>query len=68
VRRARRARVVVANHALVMIQAALGGVDDYGGQSRDIDRFVAWHARSFTDSLEREIGARLFTGDWNVRR
>jgi len=28
VRRARRARVVVANHALVMIQAALGGVDD----------------------------------------
>ncbi|MEQ8398746.1 helicase C-terminal domain-containing protein [Thalassobaculum sp.] len=28
VRRARRARVVVANHALVMIQAAMGGVDD----------------------------------------
>lgn len=28
VRRARRARVVVANHALVMIQAALGGLDD----------------------------------------
>ncbi len=28
VRRARRARIVVANHALVMIQAALGGVDD----------------------------------------
>ena len=27
-RRAWRARVVVANHALVMIQAALGGVDD----------------------------------------
>lgn len=28
VRRARRARIVIANHALVMIQAALGGVDD----------------------------------------
>ena len=28
VRRAKRARVVVANHALVMIQAALGGIDD----------------------------------------
>ena len=28
VRRARRARIVVANHALVMIQSALGGLDD----------------------------------------
>jgi ATP-dependent DNA helicase DinG len=28
VRRARRARIVVANHALVMVQAALGGLDD----------------------------------------
>ena len=28
VRRARRASIVVANHALVMIQAALGGLDD----------------------------------------
>ncbi len=28
VRRARRARLVVANHALVMVQAALGGLDD----------------------------------------
>jgi ATP-dependent DNA helicase DinG len=28
VRKARRARIVVANHALVMVQAALGGVDD----------------------------------------
>ena len=27
-RRARRADIVVANHALVMIQAALGGLDD----------------------------------------
>jgi ATP-dependent DNA helicase DinG len=28
VRRARKAEIVVANHALVMVQAALGGVDD----------------------------------------
>ncbi|MEM7443416.1 MAG: ATP-dependent DNA helicase [Pseudomonadota bacterium] len=28
VRRARRAEIVIANHALVMIQAALGGIDD----------------------------------------
>ena len=28
VRRARRARIVVANHALVMAQAAMGGLDD----------------------------------------
>jgi len=28
IRRARRARIVVANHALVMIQAALGGAED----------------------------------------
>ncbi len=28
VRRARRAEIVIANHALVMVQAALGGVDD----------------------------------------
>jgi len=28
VRRARRAEIVVANHALVMIQAAMGGLDD----------------------------------------
>jgi len=33
IRRARHARIVVANHALVMIQAALGGVDgDDGGR------------------------------------
>lgn len=30
IRRARRARIVVANHALVMVQAALGGGDDGG--------------------------------------
>ena len=29
VRRARRARIVIANHALVMIQAAVGGLDDW---------------------------------------
>jgi ATP-dependent DNA helicase DinG len=34
VRRARRARIVVANHALVMVQAALGGLDDGNLPSR----------------------------------
>jgi hypothetical protein len=33
-----------------------------------IDRYIAWHSRGFTDSFEREIGARMFTGDWNIRR
>ena len=34
VRRARRASIVVANHALVMIQAALGGIDDNSHPTR----------------------------------
>jgi ATP-dependent DNA helicase DinG len=34
VRRARRADIVVANHALVMIQAAMGGLDDNTRPSR----------------------------------
>ncbi|MGE5476586.1 MAG: hypothetical protein ACM3Q1_08040, partial [Bacteroidales bacterium] len=34
VRRARRADIVVANHALVMIQAALGGLDDANQPTR----------------------------------
>jgi ATP-dependent DNA helicase DinG len=36
VRRARRARLVVANHALVMVQAALGGVDDTALPTRTV--------------------------------
>ena len=35
---------------------------------REIDRYVAWHSRSFTDSFERELGARMTSGDWNLRR
>ncbi len=34
VRRARRADIVIANHALVMIQAALGGIDDQNVPTR----------------------------------
>ena len=34
VRRARRADIVVANHALVMVQAALGGIDDSSTPTR----------------------------------
>ena len=36
IRRARRADIVVANHALVMIQAALGGLDDGAMPTRTI--------------------------------
>ena len=36
VRRARRADIVVANHALVMIQAALGGLDDGAMPTRTV--------------------------------
>ncbi len=35
---------------------------------REIDRYVASHSRSFTDSFERELSARMFSGDWNLRR
>ncbi len=35
---------------------------------RDIDRYVATHGRRMTDSLEREINARLLGDGWNVRR
>jgi ATP-dependent DNA helicase DinG len=34
VRRARRADIVVANHALVMVQAAMGGLDDSSNPTR----------------------------------
>jgi ATP-dependent DNA helicase DinG len=34
VRKARRADLVIANHALVMVQAALGGLDDDGAPAR----------------------------------
>ncbi|HET8728629.1 MAG TPA: ATP-dependent DNA helicase [Alphaproteobacteria bacterium] len=34
VRRARKAEIVIANHALVMVQAALGGLDDMSLPSR----------------------------------
>lgn len=36
VRRARRAEIVVANHALVMVQAAFGGLDEAGTPTRYI--------------------------------
>ena len=34
----------------------------------EIDRYVAWHGRNFTDSLERDISARMLSGEWNLRR
>ena len=35
---------------------------------REIDRYVATHGRRMTDTLEREINARLLGDGWNVRR
>ena len=35
---------------------------------RDIERVLARHGRTLTDAYEREMGARMFSGDWNTRR
>jgi hypothetical protein len=35
---------------------------------RDIDRVVSERQGLITDSLEREIGERMFSGDWNQIR
>lgn len=35
---------------------------------RDIDRYVTQRGVGLTDSLERDIASRMFTGDWNMRR
>jgi hypothetical protein len=35
---------------------------------RDIEHILAHHSRTLTDAFEREMGARMFGGDWNTRR
>ncbi|HEY3917026.1 MAG TPA: ATP-dependent DNA helicase [Stellaceae bacterium] len=63
VRRARRARLVVANHALVMIQAALGGLDDASQPTRYV--FDEGHHlfeaadNAFSAALTGQEGAEL---------
>ena len=34
---------------------------------REINRVVAWRAGPINDALEREIGERIFRGDWTTR-
>jgi ATP-dependent DNA helicase DinG len=55
VRRARRAEIVVANHALVMIQAALGGVDD----SWLPTRYVFDEGHHLFDAADSAFGGHL---------
>ena len=55
VRRARRAEIVVANHALVMIQAALGGVDD----SNVPQRYIFDEAHHIFDAADSAFSSHL---------
>ncbi len=55
VRRARRADIVVANHALVMIQAALGGMDD----TRLPTRYVFDEGHHLFDAADNVFASRL---------
>jgi hypothetical protein len=36
--------------------------------NRDIEAFLARRGNRLTDSIERELGERLFNGGWNARR
>lgn len=53
-RRSRRARIVVANHALVMVQAATGGDDQYGP-----DRFVFDEGHHLFDAADAAFAVDL---------
>ena len=55
VRRARRAELVVANHALVMVQAAMGGLDDAVLPTR----YVFDEGHHLFDAADSAFGAHL---------
>ncbi|MFO0998661.1 MAG: ATP-dependent DNA helicase [Alphaproteobacteria bacterium] len=55
VRRARRADIVIANHALVMVQAALGGLDD----SSVPQRYVFDEGHHVFDAADAAFSAHL---------
>ncbi len=55
IRRARRARIVVANHALVMIQAAMGG----GGEGFLPSRYVIDEGHHVFDAADGAFSAHL---------
>lgn len=57
IRKARRARLVVANHALVMIQAALGGI---GGEENTLPtRYVLDEGHHVFDAADSAFAAHL---------
>ena len=58
VRRARRANIVVANHALVMIQAALGGDDAYRPT-----RYIFDEGHHIFDAADSAFSAHLTGGE-----
>ena len=58
VRRARRASVVVANHALVMVQSALGGGDEAAGAFVPT-RYVFDEGHHLFDAADSAFSARL---------
>lgn len=55
IRKARKANIVVANHALVMVQAALGGGDDIGLPSR----YVMDEGHHVFDAADSAFSAHL---------
>ena len=55
IRRARRARIVIANHALVMVQSALGG----GDEGRLPTRFVFDEGHHLFDAADSAFSAHL---------
>jgi ATP-dependent DNA helicase DinG len=56
IRRARRARIVVANHALVLVQAALGGGDD---EALRPTRYVIDEGHHLFDAADSAFSAHL---------
>jgi ATP-dependent DNA helicase DinG len=59
IRRARRAEIVIANHALVMIQAALGGTLDESGNASTPTRYVFDEGHHVFDAADSAFSGLL---------
>jgi ATP-dependent DNA helicase DinG len=59
IRRARRAEIVIANHALVMIQAALGGALDESGNAATPTRYVFDEGHHVFDAADSAFSGLL---------
>ena len=59
IRRARRAEIVIANHALVMIQAALGGTLDESGNAATPTRYVFDEGHHVFDAADSAFSGLL---------